>query len=39
VVRAVGLSEPTGERDVISLDAMLPSGTNLAVSRLYAVGG
>ena len=38
-VRAVGLHEPKGERNVISLDAMLPSGTNLAVSRLYAVGG
>jgi len=38
-VRAVGLHEPTGEHDVISLDAMLPSGENLAVSRLYAIGG
>jgi nicotinic acid mononucleotide adenylyltransferase len=38
-VRAAGLRKPTDERDVISLDAMLPAATNLAVSRLYAVGG
>jgi nicotinic acid mononucleotide adenylyltransferase len=38
-VRAAPLGEPTTERDVISLDAMVPATTNLAVSRLYAVGG
>jgi nicotinic acid mononucleotide adenylyltransferase len=38
-VRATGLREPAVEHDVISLDAMLPAGSNLAVSRLYAVGG
>jgi hypothetical protein len=38
-VRSVGLQAPAPERDVISLDAMLPSATNLAVSRLYALGG
>lgn len=38
-VRTVRLLEPVDERDVISLDAMLPATTNLAVSRLYAMGG
>lgn len=38
-VRAIGLAEPAVENGVISLDAMLPSSANLAVSRLYAVGG
>lgn len=38
-VRAIGLREPTGEQAVISLDAMIPAAANLALSRLYAVGG
>lgn len=38
-VRTVSLTEPVAEQGVISLDAMLPSAANLAVSRLYAVGG
>ncbi len=38
-VREAPLGDACDEGDVISLDAMLPARTNLAVSRLYAVGG
>ncbi len=39
VVRAAPLQEPGQEAGIISLDAMLPSRHNLAVSRLFAPGG
>ena len=38
-VRTEALRAPGPEHDVISLDAMLPSEHNLAVSRLFALGG
>jgi hypothetical protein len=38
-VRTAALEPPTEERDVISLDAMLPGTRELGVSRLFALGG
>jgi hypothetical protein len=37
--RSVPLGEAAPEPGVISLDAMLPAAHNLAISRLFAVGG
>lgn len=38
-VRTRDLDTEAGEDDVISLDAMLPARQNLAVTRLFALGG
>jgi nicotinic acid mononucleotide adenylyltransferase len=38
-VRSMVLTEPTSAGSVISLDAMLPAEHNIALSRLFALGG
>lgn len=38
-VRVAPVSEPSDDGDVLSLDAMLPGRHDLAVSRLFALGG